>query len=66
MSLAQFSIDDGPHNMDGLRLLAQDGAERVEAFVGRKVLQPTASLCRGIIFGHHAKRRESKSNRARR
>lgn len=38
MSLAQFSIDDGPHNMDGLRLLAQDGAERVEAFVGRKVL----------------------------
>ena len=38
MSLAQFSIDDGPHNMDGLRLFAQDGAERVEAFVGRKVL----------------------------
>jgi hypothetical protein len=28
MSLAQFSIDDGPHNMDGLRLFAQDGAER--------------------------------------
>src|SRR6185312_2427970 len=27
-----------PHNMDGLRLFAQDGAERVEAFVGRKVL----------------------------
>lgn len=38
MSLAQFSIDDGPHNMDGLRLFAQDGAERIEAFVGRKVL----------------------------
>ena len=38
MSLAQLSIDDGPHNMDGLRLFAQDGAERVEAFVGRKVL----------------------------
>jgi hypothetical protein len=38
MSLAQFSIDDGPHNMDGLRLFAQDGAEQVEAFVGRKVL----------------------------
>jgi len=38
MSLAQFSIDDGPHSMDGLRLFAQDGAERVEAFVGRKVL----------------------------
>ena len=38
MSLTQFSIDDGPHNMDGLRLFAQDDAERVEAFVGRKVL----------------------------
>ena len=38
MSLAQFSIDDGLHNMDGLRLFAQDGAEQVEAFVGRKVL----------------------------
>jgi len=38
MSLAQFSIDDGPHNMDGLRLFALDGAERVEVFVGRKVL----------------------------
>ena len=38
MSLAQFSIDDGPHNMDGLRLFARDGAEQVEAFVGRKVL----------------------------
>lgn len=38
MSLAQFSIDDGPHSLDGLRLFALDGAERVEAFVGRKVL----------------------------
>jgi hypothetical protein len=38
MSLAQFSIDDGPHNMDGLRLFARDGADQVEAFVGRKVL----------------------------
>jgi len=42
MSLAQFSIDDGPHNMDGLRLCARDGAERVEAFVGRKVLDVRA------------------------
>ena len=42
MSLAQFSIDDGPHNMDGLRLFAQDGAERVEAFVGCKVLDVRA------------------------
>jgi hypothetical protein len=38
MPLAQFSIDDGPHNMDGLRLFARDGAQQVEAFVGRKVL----------------------------
>jgi hypothetical protein len=38
MSLTQFSIDDGPHNMDGLRLFAQDGSERIEAFIGRKVM----------------------------
>jgi hypothetical protein len=38
MSLTHFSIDDGSHNMDGLRLYAQDGAEQVEAFIGRKVL----------------------------
>jgi hypothetical protein len=38
MSLTQFWIDDGPHTMDGLRLLAQDGNERVEAFMGRKVM----------------------------
>jgi hypothetical protein len=38
MSLTQFSVDDGAHNMDGLRLFAWDGTERVEAFVGRKVM----------------------------
>jgi hypothetical protein len=38
MSLAQFSVDDGPHAMDGLRLFAQDGSERIEAFIGRKVM----------------------------
>jgi len=38
MSLTKFGIDDGPHNMDGLRLLARDGTERVEAFIGRKVM----------------------------
>ena len=38
MSLTQFSIDDGSHNMDGLRLYAQDGTEQVEAFIGRKVM----------------------------
>ena len=37
-SLTSFDIDDGPHNMDGLRLLARDGAEQVEAFMSRKVL----------------------------
>jgi hypothetical protein len=38
MSLTQFGVDDGPHNMDGLRLLARDGSEQVEAFIGRKVM----------------------------
>jgi hypothetical protein len=38
MSLTQFRVDDGPHTMDGLRLLAQDGNERVEAFMSRKVM----------------------------
>ena len=38
MSLTKFAVDDGPHNMDGLRLLARDGAQRVEAFIGRKVM----------------------------
>jgi hypothetical protein len=38
MSFTQFNVDDGPHNMDGLRLCAQDGSERVEAFIGRKVM----------------------------
>lgn len=38
MSLTQFSVDDGPHSMDGLRLSARDGSEPVEAFVGRKVM----------------------------
>ena len=38
MSLKQFSVDNGPHNMDGLRVFAQDGSERIEAFIGRKVM----------------------------
>jgi hypothetical protein len=38
MSLTKFGVDDGPHNMDGLRLLARDGTEPVEAFIGRKVM----------------------------
>ena len=38
MSLTQFGVDGGPHSMDGLRLVAQDGANAVEAFIGRKVM----------------------------
>ena len=38
MSLTQFRVDDGPHTVDGLRLFAQDGNERVEAFMSRKVM----------------------------
>jgi hypothetical protein len=38
MSLVNFGVDTGPHNMDGLRLFAQDDSERIEAFIGRKVL----------------------------
>jgi len=38
LSLTKFGIDDSPHNMDGLRLLARDGTEPVEAFIGRKVM----------------------------
>ena len=44
MSLTQFSVDNGPHNMDGLRLFAQDGSERIEAFIGRKVMDVWAIL----------------------
>ncbi len=43
MSLTQFSVDDGPHSMDGLRLLARDGPEQVEAFMGRKVMDVWAA-----------------------
>jgi hypothetical protein len=38
MSLMEVTVDDGPHTMDGLRLLGRDGAVRVEAFIGRKVM----------------------------
>ena len=38
MPLTQFGVDDGPHSMDGLRLLARDGTQPVEAFIGRKVM----------------------------
>ncbi|UFZ08343.1 signal transduction histidine kinase [Bradyrhizobium ontarionense] len=38
MSLSQFRVDEQPHTMDGLHLLAQDGALAVEAFISRKVM----------------------------
>jgi len=38
MSLMQTRVDDGPHNMDGLRIHAQDGSQTVEAFISRKVM----------------------------
>jgi len=38
MSLTQFRVDDGPHTMDGLRLLAQDANQQIEAFMSRKVM----------------------------
>ena len=38
MSFAQFRVDEGAHNMDGLRFFSEDGSDRIEAFVGRKVM----------------------------
>ena|SRR2546421_12669983 len=38
MSLMEVTVDDGPHTMDGLRLLGRDGAKQVEAFISRKVM----------------------------
>jgi len=42
MSLAQFRVDEEPHSMDGLRLFAQDGSERIEAFISRRVMDAWA------------------------
>jgi hypothetical protein len=39
MSLTALTVDEGPHNMDGLLLHAWDGSERVEAFISRRVMQ---------------------------
>ena len=38
MALTKFRIDEQPHAMDGLRLLAQEGTREVEAFVSRKMM----------------------------
>jgi hypothetical protein len=34
----EVTVDDGPHTMDGLRLLGRDGVKQVEAFISRKVM----------------------------
>lgn len=38
MPVSEFNIDDGPHNLDGLRLFAVEGAQPIEAFISRKVM----------------------------
>ena len=38
MPLTGFAVDEGPHNMDGLRLHGWEGPERVEAFISRRVM----------------------------
>ena len=38
MSLTQLTVDEGPHNSDGLVLHARDGSENVMAFISRRVM----------------------------
>jgi hypothetical protein len=38
MPLTGLTIDEGPHNMDGMLLHAQHDAEPVEAFISRRVM----------------------------
>jgi hypothetical protein len=38
MPLRGFTVDEGPHNMDGLVLHAWEGPERVEVFINRRVM----------------------------
>ena len=38
MPLMQLTVDEGPHNMDGLLFHAWDGPARMEAFVRRRVM----------------------------
>jgi hypothetical protein len=39
MPLTRLSVDEGPHNSDGLLLHAWDGEEKVTAFIGRRVME---------------------------
>ena len=38
MQLTQFSVDDGPHNSDGLLLHGWDGPQQLTAFISRRVM----------------------------
>jgi hypothetical protein len=39
MALTRLAVDESPHNSDGLVLYAWDGAERIMAFIGRRVME---------------------------
>ena len=39
MPLTRLTVDEGPHNSDGLLLHAWDGTEKVTAFIGRRVME---------------------------
>jgi hypothetical protein len=38
MPLTGLTVDEGPHNMDGMLLHARHGSENVEAFISRQVV----------------------------
>lgn len=38
MKPMNFSVDDGPHNSDGLLLHGRDGDQQVTAFISRRVM----------------------------
>lgn len=38
MPLTGLTIDEGPHNMDGMLLHARHGTDPVEAFISRRVM----------------------------
>jgi hypothetical protein len=38
VKLTKFTVDDGPHNSDGLLLHGWDGDQQVTAFVSRRVM----------------------------
>ena len=63
MPLTSFAVDDGS-SLDGLRLHANDGTQRVEAFISRRVMdswvdpvEPYAS--ERVCFANNTMRSES-------